>query len=716
MPESRIIRKGETFLLEIAGERLPLYGYLSYQPEKACYEDFKQAGIRLFFCTVYAGDRGINQLSGIRPFRSGFWKGYGQYDFYEVEEDFKRIAGNSVPGEIYIIPRFMVEVPSWWDAINPGELCRDAHGTPLHQSFSSEKWLRDIEQVFIDFRKWLESSGWDRYIAGWHLAAGNTEEFLRPSHRAGQMSDYSQPAQNAFRNWIREKYHNRIENLNKAWNREYSLFDQIMIPSPAKRLFAVSGDIRDDQFEQETIDYYTFMNESVAKAVVKLCSAAKRVTGKKQVIGAFYGYLAGGTESGQHAARIVYESTDVDFIASPFIYTDNRAQGIDWQLQGSADSAALHGKPWFAEADIRTFLSRPISQSMKKADPYVCRAYDGPVWWGPDTAEGSLGQMLKGFSRVLTNNNAIWWFDMWGGWYHDERLMVFQKKAFDIYRQHALSGGSPNAGEIALFMDDALFTRIKPTGALASLQNHQLWKAMGFVGAPYRMYMLDDLINLDPAQFRMAIFSSACDWTEDRLNALSSWKSEGRVLSFLGPVICESATGVGLEKYPQSERPVRKITAGQKKAQNDEALYFSTKAGSQTTPDMLVPVQRWKALPGDVIMESDELGPQALLRRYPDYSVYVDTVSVPEPGRIRELLNAAGGQLYTCENDIVYASRTHIAVHAATDGIKRIHIPGKGVLVNEMTGQTLPGNESFVDVSMKMGETLLLRIVSEETD
>ena len=206
MPDSRIIRRGEAFLLEMCGQQLPLYGYLTYQPENTDYEDFKRAGIRLFFCTVYAGDRGINQLSGIRPFRQGFWKGYGQYDFSEVDADFRRIAGNSRPGEIFIIPRLMAEAPAWWDAANPDELCRDAHGTPLHQSFLSKKWLDDVEKMLFDFQRWLEESGWDRFVAGWHMASGNTEEFLRPSHRTGQMTDYSRPAQEAFRAWVKQKY------------------------------------------------------------------------------------------------------------------------------------------------------------------------------------------------------------------------------------------------------------------------------------------------------------------------------------------------------------------------------------------------------------------------------------------------------------------------------------------------------------------------------
>ena len=713
MLSSRIIRRGEAFLLDVNGEQLPLYGYLTYQPEKGCYEAFKQAGVRLFFCTVYAGDRGINQLSGIRPFRPGFWKGYGQYDFSQVDADFRRIVGQSRPGEIYIIPRLMAEAPSWWDWENPDELSRDAHGTPLHQSFSSRKWLEDVEAMLHDFQAWLEESGWDQYVVGWHMAAGNTEEFLRPSHRAGHMTDYSPPAQAAFRAWVQAAYAGDLERLNRAWGRAFSSFDEIAIPSPAKRLYAVQGDLRDELAERETIDYYAFMNASLAQAAVDLCAAAKRATGHRQVIGAFYGYLAGGPESGQHAASIVFASDQVDFIASPFIYTDNRAQGIDWQLQGAADSAALHGKPWFAEADVRTCLSRPISQCMPQADPFVSRAYDGPVWWGPKTVEASLGQMLKAFSRVLTNNNAVWWFDMWGGWYDKEAFMAFQKQACALYRDHVLGGGSRNAGEIALFMDDEIFFRISPTGSLSGMQNHWLWKTMGFVGAPYKLYMMDDLPRVDPARFRMAIFASVCRWTEERLRALEAWKGEDRVLAFFGPMDSQSASGITGLRFPGLEDLVRQRMKDADRAQNDDSLYFNDKTSRQTVPEALTPVLRWQEMPGDVVLAGDERGAQALLRRYDHYSVFADAAVFPPADCIRQLLNAAGGHLYTCEGDIAYASDSHIAVHADSDGVKRIHVPGKGRLINEMTGEALPGYDSYTDVRMVRGETLLLRVDRE---
>jgi hypothetical protein len=52
---SRIAKNGEIYLLELeGGKQIPLYGYMTYQPKKARYEDFKEIGVQLFFCAVYA--------------------------------------------------------------------------------------------------------------------------------------------------------------------------------------------------------------------------------------------------------------------------------------------------------------------------------------------------------------------------------------------------------------------------------------------------------------------------------------------------------------------------------------------------------------------------------------------------------------------------------------------------------------------------------------
>lgn len=72
------------------------------------------------------------------------------------------------------------------------------------------------------------------------------------------------------------------------------------------------------------------------------------------------------------------------------------------------DSVKLHGKLYFSENDTRTHLSRPVNDTTW---------YTQPVWFGPDTEQGSLDILKMHFARLLLKGQAGWWFDMWGGWF-----------------------------------------------------------------------------------------------------------------------------------------------------------------------------------------------------------------------------------------------------------------------------------------------------------
>jgi len=685
--KSRIVRKNHIHLLEINQKLHPLYGYMSYQPDKACYEAFREAGVKLFFAPVYAGDRGINQQSGIRPFMPNIWKGYGQYDFTIADQVFRRVLGDCKPGDAYLIPRLMVEPPAWWETENPTELCLDAQGTPVHHSYCSEKWFRDTEVMMNAFSEWIHESGWSEYVAGWHIACGNTEEFLRPQLHPMQYTDYSECALTAFRKWLQSSY-SSTDALNAAWHTQYADWSDVQFASPAQRIFARKGDLRDPETERQAIDTYRFLNEANARAAIRLCESAKRATHHEIVIGAFFGYSLMNPDIGHTAVQLVYNSDVVDFLASPFTYTQARRPGIDLSFPGCIGSSLLHEKPWFMESDIRTCLSKPISQCMPHADPYVNRAYDGPVWTGPGTVHASLGQMKKAFSKVLTHNTAIWWFDMWGGWHDAPEFMEFHKKAADIYRQHALAGGSACAAPVALFVNEEFACETRPESPLNALAIHELLVSLGFTGTPFTQYTFRDFERINPADYRMAVFLAPTNWTDGQMTALDLWKKDGRMLAFLGPVNTEKASGVG---------HIIKDTL--------EPLTPSH------SPAMRVPAMRYAPAAQDIVLETaEDGGAVSLIRCTPDYTVYTTSSFSPSANILRQLVCAAGGQVYCFDGDVIHASETHIAIHAASDGIKRVNLPFKARLVNVFTGEILPGNETFIDVAMKTGETLVMEI------
>ena len=211
MVTSKISRVGDLLAFEVNGKPAIPYGYMSYQPTCADYAGFRKAGVRLYFTGVYAGDRGINTYSGLRPFRPGFWKARDVFDFSAADEDFRLIAGGSpregtVPEGLFIIPRLMLEPPSWWEDENPDALARDFEGKSMHQSYSSEKWFADTIGAMEAFQAWLVESGWDAHVAGWHLACGATEEFMRPTIHPLQYTDYSGASKLAWREYVRELF------------------------------------------------------------------------------------------------------------------------------------------------------------------------------------------------------------------------------------------------------------------------------------------------------------------------------------------------------------------------------------------------------------------------------------------------------------------------------------------------------------------------------
>ena len=533
MVTSRVIQKGRANLLEINGKPMIPYGYMSYQPEKADYAGFADAGVRLFFLPVYAGDRGINPESGTKPFYDGFWKGPDEYDFSAADRLYRIAVGDRMPGEIYVIPRVMLEPPSFWEKAHPEELARDFAGASVHQSYSSKVWMKDTVKAMEAFGRWLTESGWDEYTAGWQIAAGHTEEFMRPITHALQMTDYSQTALAAWREFLKRKYETP-DHLSAAWGTRVSSFEEAEAPAPARRLYTENGSgIRNAQ----AADYYRFHSEETARAICDLAREAKRVTGGKRVIGAFYGYC--GAERGHTALDIVLASKDVDFLASPYSYKFGRPENADWAIGGPIDSCALNGKLWFMECDVRTHLSRSLAESMPRAMPAGGTYYSGSVWFGPATEKAALNQLKKAFAKTLSHGAAMWWFDMWGGWFKTDAYMAFQRSAKRIYERVMLENDFEIAAKTAIVCDltaDEIRTN-------APDRTDALWM-LSRTGAPFRQYELSDIGKIPAEEYRALILVNVYRLSDAQKALLRNWMKDGRsIVSISSPAEIGDAEG-----------------------------------------------------------------------------------------------------------------------------------------------------------------------------
>ncbi len=417
--------------LFIEDQPIPGFAYITYRTYNNRYADFADLGCTLFSMPVFFGEQTINETTQIPPMAKGIFDG-DTPDFSLFDEDVQKIL-DACP-DAYIFPRVNLSLPKKWEAAHPEECCEFAYTEHHRACFSSDAWADETKRLLGLFIDHIESSPFREHIVGYQLAGGNTEEWF-PFDMRGSVGVRSREA---FARYCKEH--------------------------------GLAGT------ESERKRFYSMM---IAERIMEFSAFAKEKTGRRLVIGCFYGYTMEVTdwERGHHALELILNSDDVDFICSPVSYNALRPVGMDHANMLPIDSVKLHGKLYFAENDTRTHLSQA---------PNALPAYNGPIWFGP-APEQTCEIIRMHFSRALTHGHAMWWFDMWGGWYDDERYLSLLRRCREI-TVDALEHDRVSRSEIAVFIDERAYSREGVVGHLA----YSIRKTLGTIGAPYDIYLIDD--------------------------------------------------------------------------------------------------------------------------------------------------------------------------------------------------------------------------------
>lgn len=178
------------------------------------------------------------------------------------------------------------------------------------------------------------------------------------------------------------------------------------------------------------------------------------------------------------------ESPHIDFFCSPVSYDQYRALGMDWCDMVPTASVLHHGKLYFVEADIRTHRTVPMDQARpgcKLVVPYAPHVFRG----GADARDDIL-HLRKALAKALTQSRSLWWFDMFGGWYHCPPVMEELTRYRRLWAQ-AAGGEAFYESRVAVFVDESLYSRHPGCGA-----QKMLCKELALAGLPYDVYLMAD--------------------------------------------------------------------------------------------------------------------------------------------------------------------------------------------------------------------------------
>lgn len=455
--------------------------YTAYFDECGEWEDFIKCGYKMFFVNVSFTDLPINNVTSFTPFRTGIFENESP-DYSEFDEMVRSIVAKCP--DCMIFPRINIAMPRKWIRENPYETVATPTGN--RESLFSNKFMLDGTELLKKLLAHISQADYTDRIAGYQLCGGTTQEWIHHD----LFGSFSEMGMEKFRNWVLKKY--GIKN--------------IKIPE--------RDDFESGIVTEETKKYYEFCCEAHTKTIEHFARVTKEFTNNEKIVGVFYGYNAFVPDClwGLHGLWHIIDSPYIDFFSSPCCYDHNRELGFDWGDMLPVDTLKLHGKLCFVECDIRTHLTKRMQESrpgMYPEDSYQLFDTKGnkTVWCGPETPELSLSAIRKAFAHQITKASGIWWFDMWGGWYHSSDIMADSEKMRLIYEKaNTRKTNDLPASEVVLFIDEKAYRNLPRGNGLLNMVNHLRVK-MSSSGIPFDTYMVEDAEAVIE-KYKVAIFSA----------------------------------------------------------------------------------------------------------------------------------------------------------------------------------------------------------------
>ncbi|MBQ6474240.1 MAG: hypothetical protein IJJ33_19815 [Victivallales bacterium] len=441
-----------------------------------------------------------------RDFRMGeWWYAPGKYDFTEIDLWMDQVV-RRVP-DARILLQLPMSPPTWWGIANPNEETCDFLGNRVRDyhashSFSSRKWMEDLEQALTALFAHLEGTPYHKRIIGYVAVSGLYNEAFRWGYNSKykELTDYSVPERRGFQEWQKALY-GTVEKRNAARPMEQAVetFETAQLPTPAERL------LHDNYFvnpvrDRNTIDYLQYLNMNHPQRIGEFTAIIRRLAGPGKVIGLYYGYVFSDSyghgrtfsnESGHYGLARALELPNVDFLLDSMAHYQ-REMGNAGPTAGAPAACQLHGKLWMDEADIRTSLSQGVAE-----------------YSGAKNLEESLGILWRAFGTIQINRSGLWWFPIDGrnAYSHPQIWEAFGR----MYREMEYMAAHPASADrtkmVAFIMDSRAihFRHYSKNDPVGGNLITGLLGPVAKAGIGYHLHIIEDLERI-PDDYPVYVF------------------------------------------------------------------------------------------------------------------------------------------------------------------------------------------------------------------
>ena len=359
--------------------------------------------------------------------------------------------------------------------------------------------------------------------------------------------DYSPVNTQKFQTWLQNKYGTDAA-LSAAWGMPVTIATaQVPPPQPGRfpiqTLVVVTPPPPIYAFyqlpqEQDWVDYSAFTSDLYSQRILDVANLFRTQTGGKRLIGFYNGYLLDLPTSYNGHLRFdrLLASPNIDFFCAAFSKFDyGTAAGVVGGAGGvdiTIETVVAHGKLWFTEEDLSTYLSATS----------IFPPLDGSY---PPTSDltQTVDVLQRDLASALIHRAGTWWMDLSeNGAFNDPAVWSpMSDYGVPLYTQ-LYANPQPYRPDVALIIDRTSIMFQKNDADVTNGQRGLLRIELARSGVAYGVYTLDDFLDGTEPSSPVYIFANTNYLTDDQITQIQSrLNAEGATAiwqyapGFLGP-------------------------------------------------------------------------------------------------------------------------------------------------------------------------------------
>ena len=676
-------------------------------PARAYFRQFGEHDVKL-------------HVVALRNITRHLWTGYKEYHLDRVDD----ILWDAVvrdPEGYFIVNIDVTPYPSWHEDF-PEDAAQDAdgvyavsrHDRVAPPDYWSEEYREQVYDLIRTFVEHIHKQPYGKAVVGYFISGGEDGQFYWQVGRQTIQDGNAPGSLPLFRRWIRERYPD-LDELRSTWGDPKITYETIR---PGIQNAKYPGAFMDPQQHRSAVDTLTYLNEELARFLLEAARIVKETAGKDVIVGAYYGRGASASVYPMFAqTKVMLKSDLIDFMVAQPGYAGWRDAGSEGLVNWVFDSVRRAGKIMVTELDYRTWVGGLTSL---EHDFGVAR------FWNLEELEGAAA---RDFGKLFSFMGGAWWYEMTGGWYHDDSIMAMigrlQDAAQKLYEKEPVL--SP-ADIVFVADEDSYYWTTEQYNIAQARHTHSLaiqQRAINRAGFKYDFYYMDDLLAHDMTDYKVYVFLNVYYVDDAKRAFIEKLKRDGRILvwqyapGYVTPQELSLASTeelVGM-KLGTDEGPVFGHFAGadQLPAQSSARMLLSGVEGKPLGLGLRAATTRFYVDDPRVqplAYYQDGRVAAALIQHDSHTSIYVGHPSGFTPEFLANLAEMAGVHTYLQPaGDLFMHNRDDfIVLHGVEGGERVLSLPYDARVVELLTGRVLAESRSKIRLHIRPNETLWLHV------